>query len=130
MSMPIWEDEFPGRAIVDWSRRVSARSPLLVRRVERAEVFQDFGLQFLGVDRAVVAPKDFTAGGDEDGVRERAGPLGIEGLHERVGAGAGVEEISRGAAFGREQALEARGGDGVLVLQKFLRLRQHLRIVH
>src|ERR1035437_5763944 len=99
------------------------------RRIVRAERRDDFRKQLGGVDGAVVAVGDLAPWRDEHRVRERAGPLGVEGLDERVGAGLGVEIIRRVAAFGFKDALEPAGRHGVMFPQNFSHLRLQLGIV-
>ena len=55
-----------------------------------------------------MTPEDLAAGGDEDGVREGAGPLGVDGLSHGVGVAAGPVIVVRLAAF----VLDGLGGRG------------------
>src|SRR3954469_6484205 len=94
-----------------------------------AELGKNPVAQLVEVERAVVSVNNLAAGGDEDGVRERAGPLLVQRGRKIVRA-AGVEVIVRAAAFALQRAFEPAGRGRMPVLEELQRARLLLGVVH
>src|SRR3954471_17321292 len=105
--------------IPDYYARAAATDPAnaapqlvsldVIWRVIRSQLGQNFFEHLRGIDESIVAIDNFPARRDEDSVRQRARPLGVECLDQCVGAGLRIEKIRGVAALGRQEAFNPAG---------------------
>ena len=79
------------------------------------------------LNRAVMPPQNFSTGSNQDGMRERPGPLRIECGNEFILTSTGVEIVISFTALFRDGGLNAVGEARALPLQKRLGFRFILR---
>src|SRR5438445_219893 len=99
---------------VSWRLSRLRRGWLVIRR-ERGD---DGGARGGGIERAVVAPDDLAAGRDENRMRNRARPIGVERRHQRVLVRAGKEIMAGGAALFFHRRLFSIGKAGALFFEE------------